>query len=75
MEEALSFLETDVSGMSNAELAEHLFNQKEYYDKLKKYILQLEQKNHRSEIRGKRLIQDHQKAVLQQETLNMMTKY
>ena len=42
---------------------------------MRKYVKQLSQKMERSEIREKRLIHDHQKAVLQAETLNMMTKY
>ena len=67
--------EVDVSAMTNQQLAEHLFKQKDHYDKLRKYIKQLEQKSFRSEVREKRLVHDHQKAVLQQETLNMMTKY
>jgi hypothetical protein len=75
MTEVPKFVEVDVTKMSNEELAQHLICQKEHYDKLRTYVTQLEVKSHRSEVREQRLIQDHHKAVLQQETLNMMTKY
>jgi hypothetical protein len=52
----MDLTEVDVSSMSNQELAEHLFKQKDHYDKLRKYIKQLEQKQFRSEVREKRLI-------------------
>ena len=48
---------------------------KQTYDNTRKYALQLEQKYQRSVTREKRILQDHQKQVLQAETLNMMTKY
>ena len=42
---------------------------------MRKFQFQLYQKHQRSVTREKRIVVDHQKQVLQAETLNMMTKY
>ena len=61
--------------MSLEQLRSLVADYKQTYDNTRKYALQLEQKYQRSVTREKRILQDHQKQVLQAETLNMMTKY
>ena len=61
--------------LSLDELRSLVANYKQTYDDTRKYALQLKQKYERSVTREKRILQDHQKQVLQAETLNMMTKY
>lgn len=65
----------EVAHMTHEELRAYVSKFKDTYDKTRKYSLQLEQKHQRSVTREKRIIVDHQKQVLQAETLNMMTKY
>ena len=65
----------ELEGLSHEELRAAVYKQKDSYDNTRKYMLQLEQKHTRSVTREKRIIVDHQKQVLQAETLNMMTKY
>ena len=65
----------EVVGMTHEELRAHVAKCRDTYDKMRKYSFQLQQKSQRSETRYKRIIADHQKQVLQAETLNMMTKY
>ena len=60
---------------TNDELILDIVKLKEVYDKMKTYSLQLDLKLDRSINREKRLQVDHQKQVMQAETLNMMTKY
>ena len=65
----------ELEGLSHEELRAQVHSFKDTYDKMRKYSLQLEQKHQRSVTREKRILVDHQKQVLQAETLNMMTKY
>ena len=65
----------EVADMSHEELRAYVAKYKDTYDKMRKYSLQLQQKHQRSVTREKRIVVDHQKQVLQAETLNMMTKY
>ena len=48
---------------------------KEKYDTLKSENNELQEKYHRQLKKEKRLKDDHKQAVLQAETVNMMTKY
>ena len=68
-------VEVEVENMTHEELRAHVAKIKDTYDKMRKYSYQLEQKHQRSVTREKRIVVDHQKQILQAETLNMMTKY
>lgn len=65
----------EVMHLSHEELRATISKLKDTYDNTRKYSLQMDQKHQRSVTREKRILVDHQKSVLQAETLNMMTKY
>ena len=65
----------EVAHLTHEQLRAHIAQYKDTYDKTRKYALQLTQKHQRSVTREKRILVDHQKQILQAETLNMMTKY
>ena len=67
--------DTDVSKLPLKDMRALIRQKKDHLDKLRVYNMELFAKQQRSATRGKRLIADNQKAVLQAETLNMMTKY
>jgi hypothetical protein len=46
----------DIEQMSNEELSTYIHRQKDFYNKARKYHVQLEQKCQRTEVREKRLV-------------------
>ena len=68
-------MDKNMSKMSNEELNHFLQKMKEKYDTLKSENNDLKEKYHRQLKKEKRLKDDHKQAVLQAETVNMMTKY